>query len=317
MNIYHPNILWLLAFSFSLLAACDKHQNPFDDIKKPEEQEENPIELDPNSIEGLHANIFSKTCANSGCHDGTFEPDFRTIEGTYNTLVYHPVIKNDAKGTFKYRVLPGQPDQSQLVARLTYDIDNNSGIMPLVIEPNSDWPAKKEAYIQNVKKWIQDGAKDFLGNSPSLGSDLPQMRGAAARMGSDWLSHDGAGKSYLRVPADAASIDLFVALQDDQTAAPALSGRKIRFSKSAEVFTDAEEMELSVLQSPVRTTGYFDQPEDYYHKVTLKPSDLGKKGDIIYFRVYVRDDDNPETEIPSAGSARYIKNYFALLLADI
>ncbi|MBK7268515.1 MAG: hypothetical protein IPI07_03030, partial [Flavobacteriales bacterium] len=33
----------------------------------------------------------------SGCHDGTFEPEFRTIASAYNSLVYHPVIANDAR----------------------------------------------------------------------------------------------------------------------------------------------------------------------------------------------------------------------------
>jgi len=40
-------------------------------------------EPDPASLEGIHKNIFVKTCANSGCHDGTFEPDFRTAESSF------------------------------------------------------------------------------------------------------------------------------------------------------------------------------------------------------------------------------------------
>src|SRR3982750_3430964 len=48
---------------------------------------------DPNSIQGLHKNIFFPRCAKSGCHDGTFEPDYRTVMSTYSTLVYAPVIK--------------------------------------------------------------------------------------------------------------------------------------------------------------------------------------------------------------------------------
>ena len=54
-----------------------------------------------------HKNILEPKCANPACHDGTFEPDFRTIEGSYNTLVYHPVTKNDEDLTYEHRVVPG------------------------------------------------------------------------------------------------------------------------------------------------------------------------------------------------------------------
>ena len=81
--------------------------NPYDAQDLPEDNTVQGEGLNPASIEGLHANIFGKTCANSGCHDGNFEPDFRTIESTYNTLVFQPIIKNDLQGTYEYRVVPG------------------------------------------------------------------------------------------------------------------------------------------------------------------------------------------------------------------
>jgi len=108
---------------------------------------------------GLQDQLFSPTCANAGCHDGTFEPDFRTIGSTYNTLVNHPVIKNDAANTFTFRVVPGSVSESQLMNRLTVDIDNNSGIMPLALEPDSDYPINKEVYLDWVRRWIDEGAK--------------------------------------------------------------------------------------------------------------------------------------------------------------
>ena len=138
--------------------------NPYDLIEEETPQDSTQIELDPTSLAGLHANIFIKTCANSGCHDGTFEPDFRTVESSYNTLVNHPIIKNDPQNSFEVRVLPGDVAASQLITRLEKDIDDNSGIMPLIIEPDSDWPEKREEYIQNIKDWIAAGAKDALGN---------------------------------------------------------------------------------------------------------------------------------------------------------
>ena len=53
---------------------------------------------------------------------------------------------------FTYRVVPGNPDASVLMARLTYDIDNNfySWLMPLVVDPGAEWATKKEEFIQAI-----------------------------------------------------------------------------------------------------------------------------------------------------------------------
>jgi hypothetical protein len=48
-------------------------------------EEYQTLEID-RSLERLQNAV--RTCANSGCHDGTFEPDFRTLEGSYNTLLF-------------------------------------------------------------------------------------------------------------------------------------------------------------------------------------------------------------------------------------
>ena len=42
---------------------------------------------DPTNFAAIYSNIFLPHCSNSGCHDGSFEPDFRSIESSYNTLV--------------------------------------------------------------------------------------------------------------------------------------------------------------------------------------------------------------------------------------
>jgi hypothetical protein len=110
-------------------------------------------------LPGLQDRVFQPTCANAGCHDGTFEPDFRTLGSTHATLVNQAVIKNDAQGSFQFRVVPGDTAASQLLARLTYDIDGNSGIMPLVIDPGSDYGRNRDLYISWVKRWILEGAK--------------------------------------------------------------------------------------------------------------------------------------------------------------
>ena len=132
--MWKPTLLFVLLLG--ILGACtETTENPFDNSGPTTPIDTTEVPLDLNSIAGLHAEVIVPTCANSGCHDGTFEPDFRTIESTYNTLVYHPIIKNDPMGTYEYRVVPGDPDASQFMARLTYDIDGNSGVMPLGRRP--------------------------------------------------------------------------------------------------------------------------------------------------------------------------------------
>ncbi|MEL6846446.1 MAG: hypothetical protein AAFP02_24835, partial [Bacteroidota bacterium] len=241
------NIILIVTCCGLLVIACTKEPvNPFDQIENPALVETDTSEIDPVSIAGLHANIFGKTCANSGCHDGTFEPDFRTVESTYNTLVYHPIIKNDLQGSFEYRVLPGNDQASQLVARLTSDIDGNSGVMPLVVEPDSDWPAKKEEYIQNVKDWISNGARDLFGNSPGLPNGLPQMQGVVGNAGG-WLNREDSGQGALEVPQSRDQLDLYISLSDDDTSPAKLQENKIRFATSADGFEAAEAFSLELI----------------------------------------------------------------------
>ena len=312
---YISKLFFLLLLA---LAACkeDPPINPFDNVVNPNDPAPGDIILDPTSIEGLHANVFKKTCANSGCHDGTFEPDYRTIESTYNTLVYQPVIKNDLQGTYEYRVVPGNVAASQLVNRLTVDIDGNSGIMPLVIEPDSEWEEEKEALIQNIKDWIEAGAKDLLGNQPILTDNgLPGMLGVAG-FASNWLEREDSGFGALRIPKPQTSLDLYVALTDDKTAPSQLSNNKIKFAPSIDGFSNATELSLQILSSPEERPGFEGEEVKYFHKITINPQDYAVVGETIFFRVYVKDDSNPLTEIPSDGGASYIKNYFSFTIIE-
>ncbi len=173
------NTLILCGLLLMILASCKKnsrHNNPFDDpALRPPVSTGDTVNFGPYDFAGLHRDIFKPTCSNSGCHDGTFEPDFRTIESSYNTLVYQPIIKNNPAGTFSYRVVPGNAAASVLINRLTVDIDGLSGIMPLATDPNSTWPANKQAYIDRIQGWIDQGAKDVFGNPPVSGPGQPKI----------------------------------------------------------------------------------------------------------------------------------------------
>ena len=60
--------------------------NPFDGIDY-SVNEIPSIEVDSSTFLGLHTYIFSKACNQPGCHDGTFEPEFPTVQSAYNYLV--------------------------------------------------------------------------------------------------------------------------------------------------------------------------------------------------------------------------------------
>lgn len=297
----------------TIAGSCSKEPvNPFDRPKDPDEMPVDSTSIDSTSIAGLHAHIFAPTCANSGCHDGTFEPDFRTINSTYNTLVYQSIIKNDPEEQFMYRVVPGQADQSVLLARMKYDIDGNSGVMPLVTEPDSDYPQNKERYIQQVEEWINSGAKDIYGNSPTLADGLPQMQGVVA-FGDDWLSRvDDLGT--LKIPHTMEQIDLYFSITDDLVNPEQISYNKIKFSNSKNEFDTEPAQDLALLPTPISQSGYWGVQTDYYHTIRFRPSDYGNVGDQIYFRIYVKDSGNPITEIPANGGSDDIKSYFSFTI---
>ena len=304
---------------FVLIFSCKKDAdvNPFDDpALDPPVDTAKGIVLDPNTFQGIHANILKPTCANSGCHDGTFEPNFTTIEGAYNMLVYHPPIKNDPSNSYQYRVDPFDADKSVIIARLTYDIDGFSGIMPLSVDPNSDWNSKKSEYIQNIRNWINDGAKDILGNIPKAGNQEPQMLGVVAfESGSSTPLPRAAGNGSIQVPASSGSVEIWFSLSDDSTAISDLTNNKIRFSLVRDDFISAPEQPLQIISSPLTEVGYLGTPVPYYHKIVINnPASYGPAGTIVYFRIYVQDSQNPITEIPKNGSYDYIKKYFSFTI---
>ena len=309
------NIYIFIVISF-VFQACKKDGeiNPYDNpnLNSPEDTTTNYFP-DASAFQALHNNIFIPTCANSGCHDGAFEPDFRTIESSYNTLVYQPVIKNDNGNTYEFRVKPSNSDKSILYKRLIEDIDGISGIMPLSAEYNTEhyWFDHKEEYIQNIKDWIDNGAKDMFGNLPLQPNNIPEMRGAIAFVtGQNTPLSREMPRGTIYVPSSANSIDLWFSVYDDILTPTELSYNKIKFSTSLFNFENKLEFSLEVISTPKNETGYYlSASDDFYHKYTLDMSTFNT-GDIVFIKIYVKDDVNPVTEIPSNGSDYNIVKHF-------
>lgn len=299
----------LAAFMFACGSETDKlPTNPFEPYANTDSTPTNTTpDIDPKSFAGMHQTIFRPTCANSGCHDGTFEPDFRTIESTYNTLVFQKAIQ--IAGQNDIRVVPGNPDASLLYLRLSQVI--GSGTMPLVLEPNSDWNTKKTEYIANVRSWIQNGAKDMFGNSPQNGNLQPSMQGVIAfPTGSTIPLEREPNSGMLVVPPGTSSLDIWFSLTDDNAQATDLQQNTIKFSTDPNDFSTVNSQNMQVL-TPITGIGYFGTSVAFTHKASLNLSQYAA-GASIFFRIYVKDpQQSAVTEIPANGSANYIKQYFA------
>ena len=317
------HILWVIPF---ILFACkEENTNPYDNssLEPPVDSDTNYFS-DPIAFSSLQNNVFQPYCANSGCHDGTFEPDFRTIESSYNTLVYHPIIKNNDSQDYQYRVKPGDSEKSVLYARLLADesgvslFDDNSQVMPLtadiVYDPNqsNEWHDVKEDLISNVKNWIDNGAKDIFGDSPLEYNNIPEMRGCIGFIAgqSTPLSRD-LPRGTIYVPSNVSYVDFWFSLSDDLLSSNQLSYNKIKFSRNLFSFSVQNEYELEVVTNPVSETGFYPSTiDDFYHKYTLDMSPY-VSGDVVFIKIYVQDDVNSVTEIPSNGADYQIIKHFS------
>jgi hypothetical protein len=311
-RIYFKYILVLLG-SFVLVQSCKQEpvDNPFDDVRDPQDTVRfDLLDPEPNTIADLYVNIFKPTCSNVGCHDGTFEPDFRTLESSYNTLVNRIPIKND--GTFPFRVTPGQPNQSVIMARLNGTI---TPLMPFAVEPDSDWPAKKDDYINRIRTWIQNGARDISGASPGSNFIAPRIAGAAASQGGNWLTRTNAN-GPIRLQTTDTEIELFFAFSHD-TADPLQFGHnKIAFATEINEFPSTVEFDLQKLSTPFNYIGYHGVQVRYTHKITINPESLLSNKDKLFFRTYVSEGSNPVIEIPNEYGIFYLKTYMSISVVD-
>ncbi|MEM6344264.1 MAG: hypothetical protein AAF927_10315 [Bacteroidota bacterium] len=312
------------AYLSLLIGACmvspDMPPNPFEmskSIQIPIADSGLVNSLPASHIVSLHQRVFSPTCANSGCHDGSFEPDFRTVESTYNTLVYQEVIKNNPQGSFQYRVDPFHPERSVLWERLTHDIDGQSGLMPLVVESGSEWEQNKDSLLQAIHDWIASGAPDMFGNTPITEALPPSVRGAIGIIASerDPIRREG-GNGKMLISPGTQRLELYLSLQADISPANQISSVKLRLSKDRNDFHSASGDAVQVIPSPIVSYGFTGELEEFYHHITI-PLDTLVLGDYQYFRVYIQvEGQNELIEIPGDGSADYMKEMFAFEIYD-
>ncbi len=280
------------------------------------------IPIDSSSFLGLHTHIFSKRCNQPACHDGTFEPDFRTVLSSYNTLVYHPIIKNYETDPLAFRVQPGEPNISMLYHRLTIDNPPNFESMP-----SSGIPLPDDQ-IQLINNWILNGAKDMFGNDPQQTSLQPTCYGVVAYeyLGNDTLRVDTIRQGQNIDPfvvSGNTDLDLWFLFIDrningDFVLGNELNYNKIKISTDAYDFSNAITFDLEIeLLNPLFMNSIYSEPAGndfpHYQHLVFNPSDYGfNSGDRLFIRTYVQDNDHPTpTEIPEENSPFYIQSYFS------
>jgi hypothetical protein len=308
-------LLYIL-FGLFLLLSCKKTiHNPYNDLEYPDTTgNSGGATLDPTSIEGLHEAIFKPTCANSGCHDGTFEPDYRTIQSTYNNLVLHPVTKNTDDNAFEYRVKPFDAAKSMLHYRLTENLGGNSGIMPLVLEPGSDWPQKRQEHIGNIIKWINKGAPDMFGKIQLMANKEPSLDGviAFANGSTSQLGRESAN-GPLVVPSGTTQLDIWFSISDDSTDVTQLTVNEVSLSvKYMNDFSMAKDTVLQLAASPLQSSGYYTGNYLYFHHIQFDPAVLNASGQYVFLRIRVKDPQHQATELPENGSPVKLKTYACL-----
>jgi len=327
MKINKINIALLVILSLIIFFACKKTENiiernytglptsnPYDEIDYDDSLIQS-ITLDSFSIAGLHSYIFEVKCAEPACHDGSFDPDFRSIQSTYNTLVYQEVTKK--LNPWEFRVVPGDTAGSWFWQRINHELivrdgDTSQGRMPLYS------PKLNSGELNNIKKWILDGSPDLFGQIPSLPNLQPSFFGIYAEANGLRLDTNRMGDVSLLpfIVPQSTNINIWFGLFDTDENGDFLGGgdfsyNKIKFATRPTFISSSQEQSLTLDPSPSWFPSLYGIILPYYHHITVNTSNYNV-GDIIYMQLYVNDNQHIENiEIPGLGSQTYLLTYFA------
>lgn len=300
----------LLLALIGLLLACSKKDppppNPYDSIDR---NLVPPVDtLDPTSFVWIHRNILAVKCANPGCHDGHFEPDFRTVQSAYATLAYHPVVKK--LQPWKYRVQPYDTAKSWFWQRLKHDLivsgtDTSQGRMPLYST------ALDDTEMSRICNWIMKGAKDPYGvvpkipnNEPTVGFYIAFDKLPPTVIYS--LDSNRADMQYYNPFYAPANAPMYVAVvvSDDSTAVNQLKVNQLKISTNMDDFSNAW----------TYTGSYLNTGTSELYVFALNTSVFPTQK-ILYMRYFVNDGQHPQnTEMPRTDMLEYYKRAWSFFI---
>lgn len=288
-----------------------QEENPYDDVVYSTADSTVVDTLDKNEIASIHEEILQPKCAVPGCHDGSFEPNFTSVLSSYTTMVYHPIEKNDALGTYTYRVVPGNSSLSVLYQRISNCcFVNENDRMP----QSSIGVALPDDDIARIKAWIDNGAKDISGNVSVEPDNEPSYSGVYVIkdegfpnvFDTEVLSNDSNRIDELSYGSMILDTDMNVVLitdvSDDKTPLKDLVNAKLLFSYDQNDFS-----------SPVKTVSSdFLEVNDglWYNQFStggLTPNTT------VYMRYYINDGKHAaDSEYPADYTPDYLKSYWSL-----
>ncbi len=309
------NFIALLTGLVLILTSCDKAgeapPNPYDEVEYITPP--SPVDtLQTNTLVWLQKNIFETRCAAPGCHDGNFEPDFRTIESSYATLVYHPIVKNNQDSTFTYRVVPFDTTNSVLHERITNCCF--VGVNDRMPQDNIGVPLEQN-YIDAITAWILAGAPDMMGQSqplPNLKPRVDYYLAANSDYTIDFSRRNNRIDSVNYNPFivnNNTAINLVVFVSDDNTPLAQLQYNKLRTSYSPDDFspTAAGYTETAAAYLNLGANGQ-------YWILTLNTADF-TAGNIVYMRYYTQDNAaGPLVEMPTNSMILPYKTYWSFYI---
>lgn len=296
----HGIKIGFLVLITTMLCSCkilieDETPNPFQPSEEPIAQVEQP---DSSTFVGIHKFILAPNCAISGCHDGSFEPDLRSPQSSFSSLVYHPPIKNDQMASYPFRVMPGDPNRSWLMERLLTE-DQVLGRMPLFQEKLDD------RSLKIIRDWIEEGAADMNNEIPSYPNLNPRIISQVA-FNQDAVQVDSLKTGMWDSPfllRTNWNIELRIEVFDDSTASKDLGINLIKFSYDPDDFSDA-----------------IPYPATYYRqnwwRIFFRTRDFEINRQIFY-RYYVKDDDHPEgIEYPNNKIRDQYKQLYSFIIQE-
>lgn len=305
-----------------LSSSCKKsktepHKNPFEDPQyQPPKNDPPPFNAPPSSFAYIYKNVFVTTCNNAGCHDGTFEPDFRNLSSAYNSLVYAPVIQTIPFGNYQYRVMPGKSSESQLYLRLIQVPGAGIGTIGQGRMPWNDtmwmFNPTHAAYIQNIKQWIDEGAKDIYGNYPSPGNKMPNTFGFQITPAGSTVSIQR--PKYINISKNHGPVDLWFYVTDDVTSPQNLIQPHVKFSLNRYDFSNAISQPLTYEPNgPTYKDISLSNNVKYNFKLTnFNLNTILADTGYIFVRTYFKDEHHSEfSETPNNGSM-YLTDYFVI-----
>jgi len=310
------SLLFIVLVSVAVFQGCNEDSelppNPYDQVDY--ETPPTPVDtLNPISLAAIHRDILHPRCAVPGCHDGNFEPDFRTPQSSYSTLVYAPIIKNNADSTFDFRVVPYNKDMSVLHERITNCcFANQNDRMP---QDNIGVPLE-DALVQRISGWIMDGARDMMGTVGTYPNQAPNIGFYLAidQLGINFTIFSGTENRVDQVFYNpfimAANTNMVIGIdvQDDSTAVSQLQFNKLRMSY------DPDDFSPSAPGYREYTTTFFSSPfgpEQFW--IANVNTGQFQPGNVVYMRYYVSDGD-ATTEMPRDEMPLQYKTYWSFYI---